>query len=240
MCKENSQLPSLTPAIELNVNLPVPHEKIKKEGEKTNELVSKHGYADKSTGQTFIEKTALLHLLATDQKGVNKIWNETDDEDKRLDGKKRLMSVPAVQKVIATRIEEPRDALEKERLKHSEQALIALRDAPEIEKERQIQEVKNRIDFPKIKKKIIKDNNIDTDECTGEPLEQHPHAHHIERRADNPRKALDPNNIAIVNCNTHREKIHHKDSNLEDKDSLLEYSRNNGGSLHERIDKNKE
>lgn len=240
MCKEDTQLPALTSASDLNIKLPKPHEKIKEEGEKANGLIKQHGYADKSTGQTFIEKTALPYLLATDQKGANKIWNETDDEDKRLDGKKRLMSVPAVQKVIATRIEEPRDTLEKERLKHSEQALIALRDAPEIEKERQLQEVRNRKDFPKIKNKIIKDNNIITDECTGKPLEPNPHGHHIERRADNPRKVLDPNNIAIVNCDTHREKIHHKNSNLEDKDSLLEYSRNNGGSLHERIDKNKE
>ena len=232
MWKEDTQLPALTPANDLNIKLPKPHKQIKKEGERANKLIKQHGYADKSTGQTFIEKEALPHLLATDQKGVNKIWNETDDEDKRLDGKKRLMSVPAAQKVIATRIEEPRDALEKERLKHSEQALIALRDAPEIEKERQLQEVKNRKDFPKIKNKIIKDNNIITDECTGEPLEPNPHGHHIERRADNPRKVLDPNNIAIVNCDTHREKIHHKNSNLEDKDSLLEYSRNNGGSLH--------
>lgn len=232
MCKENSQLPSLTPAIELNVNLPVPHEKIKKEGEKTNKLVRKHGYADKETGQTYIEKKALPHLLATDQKGANKIWNETDDEDKKCDGSKQLISIPAMQKVLAQRIEEPRDALEKERLRHSEKALIAFRDTPEIENERQIQEVQNRTNFSNVKSGIIRENNIRNDECTGEPLEKNPHGHHIERKADNPRKTLDPNNIAIINPDTHKE-IHSE--GLEDRESLLKYSRDNGGTLHNRL-----
>lgn len=222
----------LKPATELTLSFPEPHHMIKDEGKKTRELIKQTGHVDPDTGKVFVDKKSLPHLLATDKAGVNKVYNELDNDDKLEDGERKLVSVPAVQKEISERITEPRDTIQIERLKDSEACLRTLRDAPEIVHARELLESKNRKDFPKVRNKLIKENNITHDECTGQPLQENPHAHHIERKADNPRKILDTNNIAIVNDDTHHV-IH--EENIHDEESLLKFSEENGGNLTNRI-----
>lgn len=226
----------LRSATELTLSFSEPHPIIKDEGKKTRELLPQNSSFDPTTGKVYVDKKVVPQLLATDKAGANKIYNELDDDDKFENGTQKLVSIPALQKEIAERITEPRDTIQIERLKDSERCLIAVRDAPEIVKERELLESKNRKDFPKVRKQIIKANDITQDECTGEPLEASPHAHHIERKSDNPRRALDPDNIAIINNNTHHD-IHAKDIN--DEEALLEYSEQKGGNLKNRIKKNK-
>lgn len=232
-CEGNNEV-ALINSNDMTLNFPEASPHITKEGGKTREIIKENGYADPNTGETFIDKTALPHLLVTDKAGVNKFYNGLNNDEKRENGNNKLVSVPAIQKEVAKRIEEPRDTLEKERLRDTEKCLIVLRDSPEIEKERELVESKNRKNLKKFKEKIIKENNITNDECTGEPLSS-PHAHHIERQADNPRKALDSKNIAIVNPDTHQD-IHSK--KIHNKEELLDYAEKNGGNLGNRI-KNK-
>lgn len=223
---------TLKPATELTLSFPKPHQHIENEGNKTRKLLPSNSHYEPATGKVFVDKKILPHLLATDKAGANKFYNELDNDDKCEYSEQKLVSVPAVQKEISKRIEEPRDTIQTERLKDSEQCLITVRDAPEIAKERELLESKNRRDLPKIQKKVIQENNITHDECTGEPLGATPHAHHIERKADNPRKTLDPNNLAIINDNTHHD-IHAK--GIHSPEELLKYSEENGGNLGSRI-----
>ena len=209
MCNSKDKEVALINSNDMTLNFPEASPHITKEGDKTRKIIKKNGYADPNTGETFIDKTALPHLLVTDKAGVNKFYNELNNDEKRENGNNKLVSVPAIQKEVAKRIEEPRDTLEKERLRDTEKCLVVLRDNPEIEKERELVESKNRKNFKKFKENVIKENNITNDECTGEPLSRYPHAHHIERKVDAPRKVLDPKNIAIVNPGTHQN-IHSK------------------------------
>ncbi|AMM82944.1 hypothetical protein KNO35_02570 [Pasteurella multocida] len=235
MCDDKKEL-ILRPATELTLSFPKPHQQIKNEGKKTQQLLTQHSFFEPETGRVYVDHNIVPHLLATDKAGANKFYNQLDNDDKRENGMQKLVSCPAMQKEISERITEPRDVIQNERLKYNEQCLIIVRDAPEIERERIILESTNRKCFQKLKKKIVKENNLTQDECTGEPLETSPHAHHIERKSDNPRKALDPNNIAIINSSTHHD-IHAK--NINNRDALLEYSVQNGGKLSERIEKKK-
>lgn len=230
MCSDKKEL-TLKSAIGLTISFPEPHPIIKTEGEKTRELLTKKGYYDSADGKVYVDKNTVPHLLATDKAGANKIYNELNDDDKYENGVQKLISVPALQKEISERITEPRDTIQIERLKDSEQCLISLRDAQEIVRDRELQESKIRRDLPKLREEVIKKKNISQDECTGEKLHQ-PHAHHIIRRSDKPREALNLNNIAIVNEDTHHD-IHAKE--IHDKDDLIAYSDKNGGSLRNRI-----
>ena len=95
-----------------------------------------------------------------------------------------------------------------ERLRDSEACLKALRDAPELEKIREAQESRNRHEQSKLKVRKIEEG-VTTCQLSGEPLEANSEAHHIERKADNPKKALDLDNVVLVNPAVHQE-IHRK------------------------------
>lgn len=197
--------PALFSAEKLAINFPKKNVHITDaEAKKSRDLVASSGeYA--MDGRTFINKKALPHLLATDTPGVNRVYNDLDDEDKVELADKKLVSTPAVQKIISERLQEPRDTLERERLRDSEACLIAFRDAPELEKCREVEESKNREEQPLLKGKKIAAENITSCQLTGEPLAPNAHAHHIERRADKPRKARDLNNVVVINPEPHEE-----------------------------------
>ena len=201
---------------ELNINLPEPNEYIKKEGQRTKDLVKSEG-SYTPNGRVFIKKTALPHLLATDKKGGNKFFNDLEEEDILENGQDKYASVESVQKEASKRIQEPRDTIQKKRLKYTEQCLSAVRDAPEIEELRELEESTNRKELPKVKSKKRKAEQVDY--VTGEKLTQ-PEVHHVERVADNPRKTLDENNLVVVNKDTHRE-IHNK--GIESEDELSKF-----------------
>ena len=109
MPKDN--LPAVRTASDLTITFPDRNLHItQEEAIKTRELiVSKGAYTP--DGRAYINKEALPHLLSTDMKGVNRIYNDLGSEDKLELGDQKLISVPAVNKEISKRIEEPRDTL---------------------------------------------------------------------------------------------------------------------------------
>ena len=83
--------------------------------------------------------------------------------------------------------------------------MVTLRDAPELEKYREVQESRIRKELPSLKKKKIKAESVTACQVTSQPLQLNAHAHHISRKADNPDQALDLSNIAVVNPEPHDE-----------------------------------
>ena len=203
----------------LDIKFPEPYDIDKKRSLKSQDLIKKTSIYNES-GKTFINKNSISHLLGTDKKGVNKIYNNADNEDKIENGNNKYLSTSATKKEISKRIEEPRDTLEREHLKDTEKNLIALRDFPDLEKLREIKESKIRKELPKVKEKKRKLEKEDY--VTGELLTK-PEVHHIERVADNPNKALDEDNLVVVNQDTHKE-IHKEGA--ESKEKLEEFKKN--------------
>lgn len=175
-----------------------------KEAERNRSLVQNNG-AYTPDGKAYIDKKTLSHLLVTDNKGVNRFYNNLDNKDKLALGDQKLASLSSINKEISERLQEPRDTLQRERLRDSENCINAFRDAPDLEKIREVEESKNRKEQPKLKSKKIKTENISKCQLTGANLEPDADAHHITRRADEPRKSRDPDNIIIINKQPHRE-----------------------------------
>lgn len=204
MC-EDKDLPVVHSASELTIVFPEKNKHISnKESDKNRALVKSDG-AYTSDGRAYVNKDVLPHLLATDTKGANRFYNNLDDEDKLENGSEKFASVSSLNKEISERIQEPRDTLQKERLRDSEGCINALRDAPELEKIREVEESRNRREQPKLKEKKIKAEGISACQLTSEPLTRDAHAHHIERQADSPRKSRDLNNVIVVNPSPHEE-----------------------------------
>lgn len=204
MSKEKN-LPVVHSAKDLTINFPEKNKHISdKEAERNRSLIQDYG-AYTNDGRAYIDKNALPHLLSTDKKGGNRFYNNLENQDKLELGDQTLASVSAINKELSERIQEPRDSLQKERLRDSEDCINAFRDAPELEKIREIEESKNRKEQPKLKAKKIKAENITACQLTGNPLDPDADAHHLERRADKPRKARDLSNIIVANKPPHRE-----------------------------------
>ncbi|WP_430229797.1 hypothetical protein [Nitrosomonas communis] len=204
MC-DDKNLPVVHSAENLTITFPKKNEHIDdKDAEKNRSLIKKDG-AYTSDGRAYVDTVALPHLFATDKKGVNRFYNKLDNKDKLERGSRRLASVSSVNKEISERLQEPRDTLQRERLRDAEGCVNAMRDAPELEKIREVEESKNRREQPKLKAKKIKAENITACQLTRAPLEQDADAHHVERQADQPRKARDLSNIIVANKLPHRE-----------------------------------
>jgi len=211
---DKKSLPVLHDANNLNISFPDKNIHIKeKDALQTRALIKNNG-AYTPDAQTYINKNAIPHLLTTDKKGSNKFYLELNSEDKFENGNNNYVSTASVQKELSKRIQEPRDTINKEKYKDTEQCLIAFRDTPELDKIREIKESEIRRDLPSAKKKKLE--GLTVDELTGEDLNK-PEVHHIERVADNPKKALEDNNLIVVNQKTHH-KIHKE--NAESKESL--------------------
>lgn len=200
---------------DLNIKFPAKNPHISnEEAEKTREVIKSES-AYTNDAQVLINKNALPQILATDKKGANNFYEDLENDDKEQNGKNQYAHLEAVQEEVSKRIQEPRDTLKRERLKDSEQCLIAVRDAPELEKIREVDESKIRKELPKLKERKIEEESLTTDQLTGKPLEKNAAAHHIERKSDAPRKSLKLDNIIVVNPDTHDE-IHKNDAESEE------------------------
>lgn len=201
---KKDNLPIVHSTEDLSITFLEPIEQIKKEGKKTRQLIKKNsGYTP--DGRAWINRKNIPHLLSTDSKGGRRVYNDLDEDDKFKNGTNDYASVEAVQKEVSKRIQEPRDTIQKERLRDTEECLKALRDAPELEKIRELEESQIRKELPAVKRKKLKAESVDC--ITGEALID-PEVHHKDRVADKPRRALDEENLVALNKNTHRDKIH--------------------------------
>lgn len=193
------KLPSLHLLKKLEVKTTSPRKEIEKEGNIAKKsLLEKGIYTPK--GEVFISKESMPSLLATDSKGANIVYTNLENKDKLTDGKKKFISLPAMQKEVSTRIQQPRDTFQKERLKHSEQLMKDVRDTEELEKIRELTESKIRKKLPLTKKEKLKKEKVD--DITKEKLTT-PVVHHKTRVSDDPSKALDEDNLAALNHDTH-------------------------------------
>lgn len=203
----SDNLPTLHSANDLTISFPKKNAHISdKEADKTRTLIKEQG-AYSLDGRAYIDKKALPHVLATDSKDTKRFYNDLDEEDKLENTQGDFASVSSVNKEISERLQEPRDTLTRERLRDSEACVNAMRDAPELEKLREVEESKNRREQPRLKAKKIQAENLTNCQLTEKPLEPDADAHHIERRADKPRKARELSNIVVANKSPHK-KVH--------------------------------
>lgn len=195
-----------------------------KDAKNIQNAINKKGFYD-SNGRCYLEKTAIRTIICTDSKGANRFYNDLEDNDKIENGKNHYVRIEAVQYEISKRSQEPRDIYVRERMKYAEDCIIDFRDSPQLSKMRSIEKSKIDKELPNIKKKKIKTEGLTCCELTGEPLEKNSAAHHMDRKSDVPRKALDEENIKIVNPGVHKT-IHQ--AGAESKEELAELCKENG------------
>jgi len=208
---KDNNLPTIHSANDLTINFSNPIKEIEKEGKKSRELIKSDG-AYTPDGRVWVNKKILPTLLATDSKATKRLFNDLDNNDKTENGIEQFASVEAIQKEVSKRVQEPRDTIQKERLKDTEEILKNFRDSPDLEKKRELAESKIRKELPSVKRKKLKAESVDY--VTGKPLEN-PEIHHKDRVADNPRRALDETNLAAVNKDTHHNILHKNDIETE-------------------------
>jgi len=201
---KKDNLPIVHSAEDLSITFPDPIEQIENEGKKTRKLIKRNS-SYTPDGRTWINRKNIPHLLSTDSNGGRRVYNDLDEDDKLENGANDYASVEALQKEISKRIQEPRDTIQKERLRDTEECLKVFRDAPELEKIRELEESKIRKELPAVKRKKLKAANVDC--ITGEALVD-PEVHHKDRVADKPRRALDEENLVALSKKTHRDEIH--------------------------------
>lgn len=207
-------------ASDLDILFPEKNQYIsEREGSKTRKLIKEGGrYTD--DGRAYLDRKSLPHIFGTDSAGARRFYNDLDDDDRLEQGSQQMASVASVNKELSERLQEPRDVVVKERLRDAEACINAFRDAPKLEKIRNIEESNIRRDLPKLKDKKVKKENLTECQVTGEPLGKDAEAHHMDRKADNPRRARDLDNIAIVNLEAHRT-IHKEGANSREELSKL-------------------
>lgn len=180
------------------------------EKEKQNKIIEKiqEGGISLNDGRTFIQGKSLPYILCTTKKNVNKFINKQNDSDIYSSGEKEYVSTQAVKAEINKKIEEPRTTSERERLKYADLCLNVLRDNPDAEKQRQINCENIQRQLPNQTKKLIKKRNIVNSELTNTPM-QNPEGHHIIDKATEPRLALEPDNIIVIDREEHK-RIHRR------------------------------
>ncbi|WP_256853309.1 hypothetical protein [Pantoea sp. Fr+CA_20] len=167
-------------------------------------------------GKTALSTKGLATILCTDKVGAKEFYSDLDDADKFTVNNQHYIRTPALKKELDERIEKPYSAIKREQLRYNSECLSAVRDNQESERLRGVNEEKIRQQQKTLKhKKIARDGDT---HCahTGELLQADAQAHHKIRRADNPDKALDLDNINVVNPMAHQE--HHKKEQEQAKD----------------------
>ncbi len=208
--KEEKKLPAERKAADLTINFPTNNLLEEKEQDSIKKAINEGGLVSEK-GKCYVNKEKLPKLLVTDKKGAAKVYNNAQENDKYENGNNKYLSTSEVKKNIDERIQEPRSSLEHEKLKYSESCINAFRDSTELVTERHIESDRIVKDRPLLTKKKIKAENITECQLSGEPFEDDARGHHIERVADNPRKARDLDNIVVVKNQIHDD-IHDKEA----------------------------
>lgn len=208
--KEKDNLPDIIKAEELELEFPKNKYLEKKETDRIESAILKSGIATKD-GNCFIGLDQLPKLIASDKAAAARTYNNADEKYKLEDSKEKFLGLPEIQKEITKRLQEPRSALEREKLNHSEECLKTFRENEALNKKRVIESdriAKGRLTIgsEKIKKEKIEECQLSGGKFNGDA-----EAHHIERVADEPNKALDPDNLIVVKQQIHKD-IHKKNA----------------------------
>jgi hypothetical protein len=192
------------------------------EQSKINNVVQENGIVTQDL-RTAINKNGIKAILTTDQKAVNRLYNNLDEDDKIENGDEKYIRTPAVIKEICEREENYHNPHTKAILEHSKRALDALSNNSEVENLRQIDKSRKDKQLPQVKQEKIKES-MSIDNLTGESIEKGD-VHHTERVADNPRKQNDKENLIFTSHKNHS-KIHKE--NAETPKELEQLAKNEG------------
>lgn len=198
---DEKNLPAIIkPASDLNLALPQATNLRNEDAEKIQAAIKKYG-AFTQDGESLVNAKGVTTLLATDPAGARKMINNLPDSQKIEDGKNLFIKTAPLNQEISRRIQEPRPTLEREKLKHAEGCVNALRDHPELERARSLLHDYSKGDMKKAKRQVRESS---THCISGEELPPNAPVHHIERVADEPRKCADPKNMIAVTPDTHK------------------------------------
>lgn len=208
---ENKNEISIRRASDIEIKFPENKELTEDEKKTTRDAIMTGGIVD-ANGKAYINKVKLTSLFCTDKSAVNKFYGDLEEEDKFINGSSKYASLPACVKETTKRLEQKRPQLERSRLKDARDCMNAFIDSPELEKERTISSDRIKKELPNITKKKIKSENITCDQLTGELFENDAEGHHKVRKADDPDKALDLDNIVVTKKKNHQT-IHSEGAN---------------------------
>lgn len=228
---DDKQLPVKFTAKELELKFPDNIFLAKDEQSKINNAV-KDGGIVASDGRGFFDAKVLPDLLSTDKKSAAKVILDANDEDILKNGSDKYLSMAATKKEIDKRIQEPRNVLKIEKLKHSEKSINTFRDAPELEKERQMEAARIAKERSTLTSKKIKAENITSCQLSGGKFNNDARGHHIKRVEDEPREARNLNNIVVVKENIHKD-IHAYGA--ESPEELIAYAKSHGYSIPDNL-----
>lgn len=231
--KEKDNLPDIIKAEELELKFPKNKYLEKKETDRIENAILKGGVAT-GDGKCFVKLTHLSKTIVSDKAAAARVYNNADEKYKLEDSKEKFLEIPEIQKELTRRLEEPRPALEREKLIHSEECLKTFRENEFLNKNRLIESdriVKGRLTIGAEK---IKNEKIEECQLSGEKFNGNAEAHHIERVADEPNKALDTENLIVTTDKIHKE-IHKE--NAETPEELKKFIDDRGYSTPKNLEK---
>lgn len=228
---KDKNLPAVRKAADLTINFPTNNMLEKQEQDGIKKAINQGGIVSQE-GRCYVDTKKLPKLLVTDKKGAAKVYNNAQENDKYENGNNQYLSTSEVKKNIDERIQEPRSTLEHEKLKYSEECINAFRDSTELVNERHIESDRIVRDRSLLTNRKINQENITECQLSGEPFEGDARGHHVERVADNPRKARDLNNIVAVKDRIHDD-IH--DKGAESPEELRKYIKKNNYNMPDNL-----
>ena len=116
--KEKENLPNIIKAEDLELEFPKNEYLEKKETDRVENAILKGGVAT-GDGKCFVGLSQLSKVIVSDKAAAARVYNNADEKYKLENSKEKFLEIPEIQKEIARRLEEPRPALEREKLNHS-------------------------------------------------------------------------------------------------------------------------
>lgn len=199
---------------DLNIQFPKNNQLNKNETDRIESAITNNLIADHQN-KTYINAKGLPKILSTDNPGARKFLSGLNQSEKIETEGQHYASTRGVLDELNKRSEEPRTMMELEKYDHTINSINAARNAQDLRNARVIESDRIRKGRKNLTNEVMKERNIDSCEVTGEKLgpSNPAHGHHIERAQDEPRKALNKDNIAIVGKKVHEE-IHK--NNIDD------------------------
>ena len=231
--KEKENLPNIIKADELELEFPKNEYLEKKETDRVENAILKGGVAT-GDGKCFVGLSQLSKVIVSDKAAAARVYNNADEKYKLENSKEKFLEIPEIQKEIARRLEEPRPALEREKLNHSEECLKTFRENEFSNKNRLIESDRIAKGRLTIGVKKIKKEKIEECQLSGEKFNGNAEVHHIARVADDPTKALDLENLIVTTDDIHKD-IHKE--NAETPEELKKFIEKRGYSTPENLEK---
>lgn len=166
-------------------------------------------FYDKQMLDVWLKKDCISSILHTDTYGGDAFLNSLSINDSPSGS--THVSLSSLMKELSKRIQEPRESLKTEKYLESEKYLRKVRDNHVLKKMREFKALEIQKEETELKAKMRKDKSINCCKVSGLPLDDFD-VHHIERKADKPHKAAEPENCIPVKKSVHKQ-IHNEQAN---------------------------